>query len=151
MTLYYAGFALATQLRVHNAAAHNVLEVSPHLDSCCYQLLQLANVCHLQNAIPNISPCPSLCASLPFWLPSLPVPHKAYPPTFTRTAQDMQIGRFIEYPPPSSSTIAHSLELQRVACASMRLKTHMQNPVYAPQSTYAEPGRQPSSTFLASL
>ncbi len=31
----YAGFVPATQLHYHKAAAHDVLEVSPHLDSCC--------------------------------------------------------------------------------------------------------------------
>ncbi len=74
VNLYYADFAPATQLHDHDAAVHDVLKVSPHLDSCCYQSLQLADVCHLQIVNLEVSPCPSLCASLPFWLPSLPVP-----------------------------------------------------------------------------
>ncbi len=94
VTLYYAGFALASQLHDPDAAVHDVLEVSPHLDSCCYQSLQLADVCHLQIVNLEVSPCPSLCASLPFWLPSLPVPYTAYQPAFTCTAQDMHIGNF---------------------------------------------------------
>jgi len=47
VTLYYADFALATHLHDHNAAVHDVLEVSLHLNSCCYQSLQLVDVCHL--------------------------------------------------------------------------------------------------------
>ena len=93
VTLCY-DFAPATQLQDHDAAVHGVLEVSPHLNSCCYQSLQLADVCHLQIVNLEVSPCPSLCAALPFWLPSLPVPYTAYQPAFTCTAQDMQIGNF---------------------------------------------------------